>query len=98
MAPRRTRRQEITALLEEAAYDFEELRQQLGVPVRLLEEDLRHIERSLRSGPTRLRSNPPCCKGCGFTFRERAPRRFAPPGRCPRCRESRIEGPRLRVV
>ncbi len=90
-----TRRQEITGLLREREMGFEELRLWLEVPVKLLAEDLRHVERSLRSGRERLRMSAARCAECGFVFRER--QRPAPPGRCPRCRSQRIEEPRFRV-
>ena len=31
----------------------------------------------------------------GYQFRDRAPARFRPPGRCPSCRAQRIDGPHL---
>jgi predicted Zn-ribbon and HTH transcriptional regulator len=67
------------------------------VSVRQLEDDLRHLERSLRRGPRRLAVAPPRCSACGFAFKGREPSRFHTPGRCPRCRSERIEAVRLRV-
>ncbi len=92
-----TRRQELIERLSEREYGFEELCSQLGVAVRLLEEDLRHVERSLRRSERRLVTTPPRCDACDFEFRNRAPRRFHTPGRCPRCRAERILPARLRV-
>jgi predicted Zn-ribbon and HTH transcriptional regulator len=65
--------------------------------VRLLEDDLRHVERSLRRGAARLRAEAPRCQSCGFTFRDRAPARYAAPSRCPLCRSERIHPGRLRI-
>lgn len=93
-----TRRRRIVELLGAQEMGFEELRRELETPARLLEDDLRHVERSLRLGPTRLVCEPPRCLACGFTFNDRAPHRFQPPGRCPRCRSERIAEPRLRVL
>jgi predicted Zn-ribbon and HTH transcriptional regulator len=84
-------------LLSRQEFSFEELRRELQLPVRALEEDLRHVERSLRRSDRRLVVKPPRCQGCGFEFRGRAPRRFAAPGRCPRCRSERIHPAWLRI-
>ena len=92
-----TRRQQLIERLSEREYGFEELRSQLGVAVRLLEDDLRHVERSLHRGERRLVTTEPRCDACDFEFRNRAPRRFHTPGRCPRCRAQRILPARLRV-
>ena len=92
-----TRRQRIVELLTGLELSFEELRRQLEVPARLLEDDLRHVERSLRRASARLRVEPARCLACGFTFRDREPRRFLAPSRCPTCRSERITQPRLRV-
>lgn len=93
-----TRRQRIAELLAEDEWTFEELRRELEVPVRLLEDDLHHVERSSRGGGGRLRAEPPRCLACGFTFRDRAPRRFQTPSRCPQCRGERIAPGRFRLV
>jgi predicted Zn-ribbon and HTH transcriptional regulator len=92
-----TLRQRIVELLERGEWGFEELRRELEAPVRLLEEDLRHVERSLRRGSTRLVVEPARCLSCGFVFRERAARHFHAPGRCPRCRSERIADPRFHI-
>lgn len=96
-APRATGRQRIVQLLEERELSFEELRRELAVPARALEEDLRHVEKSLRRGPARLRVEPARCLACGFVFADRAPRHFHAPGRCPNCRSERITQPRFSI-
>lgn len=93
-----TRRRRIVELLAAGEMGFEELRRELETPARLLEDDLRHVERSLRRGPARLLCEPPHCLACGFVFRDRAPHRFQPPGRCPRCKSERVAEPRLRIL
>jgi predicted Zn-ribbon and HTH transcriptional regulator len=91
----RTRRQRIVELLGDFEVTFDELRRELGVPVAVLREDLRHIEKSARhlsGGPRTLRVTPARCPACGF---ELTRRRFAAPSRCPRCRNERLEPPLL---
>lgn len=97
-APGRTRRQTLRDLLAREERSFETLRQELQLPVHVLEEDLHHLERSLRRGAERLRVTEPRCLACGFVFRNRAPKRFSTPSRCPRCRSERVLPARLRVA
>ncbi len=92
-----TRRQELTELLSEREYSFEELRHELQAGVRELEDHLRHVERSLRREQRRLVTTPPRCSACGFAFRGRAPKRFHTPSRCPLCKSERIFPARLHV-
>jgi len=96
-ASSQTRRQELVEMLGDAELSFDELRRELGVAVRLLEDDLRHVERSHHRGPQRLLTTPPSCDDCGFVFRGRAPRRYHTPSRCPKCRGERILPARLRI-
>jgi len=90
-----TRRQEIVERLRAAEWAFDDLRHDLGLTVRVLEEDLRHIDRSVRAAGSRLEMRSARCEACGFVFKSRA---FHPPGRCPSCRERRIAGPWFKVT
>ena len=85
-----TRRQEIVARLRDAEWEFDDLRQDLGLTVQVLEEDLRHIDRSVRATGSRLVLRSAHCEACDFVFKSTA---FHPPGRCPKCRDRRIAGP-----
>ena len=96
--PGRTRRQELSELLDERQWSFEELRGELAMSVRLLEDDLHHLDRSLRHGDRRLAVTPSRCGTCDYEFRGRAPKRFYTPGRCPRCRGEHIVDARLEIV
>lgn len=96
-APTSTRRQRIVQLLEGSELSFEELRRELAIPARALEDDLHHVEKSLRKGHARLRVEPARCLACGFVFEDRAPRHFHAPGRCPKCRSERITQPRFGI-
>jgi predicted Zn-ribbon and HTH transcriptional regulator len=95
MSPKRTRREEIVVLLEEAEQEFDNLRRLLEIPVHVLEEDLHHINRSVRAAGRRLDIEPARCLGCGFAFRND---KFHPPGRCPKCRDHRVSGPFFSIV
>jgi predicted Zn-ribbon and HTH transcriptional regulator len=91
----RTRRQEIVAWLTEKEWEFDDLRHDLVLTVKVLEEDLRHIERSVRAAGQRLVITPARCEACDFVFNSTA---LHQPGRCPSCRDRRIAGPWLRIV
>jgi transcriptional regulator len=92
-----TFRQRIIDRLKKDELGFEELRRELEAPARALEDDLRHVERSLKRGSERLRIEPARCLSCGFTFTDRANRHLHAPRRCPRCRSERISDPRFRI-
>lgn len=94
----RTPRQRLVVLLRQEEMPFGELREWLGIPVRALEEALRHVERSVRAGGERLVVTPPRCLACGFVFRDREARHLHAPARCPRCRSERITDPRFRIA
>jgi predicted Zn-ribbon and HTH transcriptional regulator len=87
---RRTRRQQIVERLAESEWEFDDLRHEFGLTVKVLEEDLRHIERSVRAAGQRLIVRPARCEVCDFLFKSTA---LHPPGRCPSCRDRRIIGP-----
>ena len=91
----RTRRQRIAEQLVESEWEFDDLRREFGLTVQVLEEDLRHIERSVRAGGRRLITRSACCEACDFVFSSTA---LHPPGRCPSCRDRRISGPWFRIV
>ena len=93
-----TSRQRIVEILRREEMSFEELRRELDVPGRLLEDDLRHVEKSLRRGSERLRVDPARCRACGFVFKDRVSRHLHAPSRCPSCRSERISEPRFRIA
>ena len=94
MTDQRTLREQIVLLLGERPWSFHELRQELQLTVRRLAHELQHVERSLRGRGRRLETRPPRCRDCGFVLTG-SKKDHAPPGRCPRCRGHRIDGPWL---
>ena len=86
-----TLRQRIIELLSQEPLDAVQLAQALGVREKELFDHLPHIARSVGARRGGLRMRPASCRNCGFEFKER--RRLSPPGRCPRCGQSRIDGP-----
>ena len=95
MTPARTRRQELTELLNGEEWAFDDLRHELALTVKVLEEDLGHIQRSVRGDGLKLRVRPAVCADCGFRLSSRA---LHPPGRCPQCRGRHLDGPWLSIA
>ena len=95
MSPARTRRQEIAVLLRREEWVFDDLRHELAITVTTLEEDLGHIQRSVRANHERLRVRSAICADCGFQLSSKA---LHPPGRCPKCRSGNLDGPWLAIA
>jgi predicted Zn-ribbon and HTH transcriptional regulator len=93
-----TRRQQIAVLLEQGVdYSLEDLKEALDVPVSVLEDDLRHIEKSLKQAGKTLIVTPASCKKCEFVFAGREQKHLHAPSRCPKCKSERIEEPAFRI-
>lgn len=90
-----TRRQEIAALLRESECVFDDLRHELAVKVSTLEDDLGHIQRSVKTNGERLQVRSAVCAGCGFQLSSKA---LHPPGRCPKCKSRDLDGPWLTIA
>jgi len=90
MTPARTRRQVIIQRLCEDEWAFDDLRHELVVTVSTLEDDLGHIQRSVKANGERLRVRSAVCADCDFQLSSKA---LHPPGRCPKCRSAHLEGP-----
>jgi predicted Zn-ribbon and HTH transcriptional regulator len=86
-----TPRRQIINLLQKEAMTALELSQAVHVSEKEIYRHLIHIERTVAGQGRKLSFSPCTCQACGFTFKER--RRLTRPGRCPRCRESRVDHP-----
>ena len=84
---KQTIRQQMISLLVNEVCGVREISQALSIP----EKDIGdHLARQI------LKIYPAECLACGFVFKER--QRFSRPGRCPRCRQTRISMPRFRIL
>ena len=92
-----TTRQALTRMLTQGEYDYEALRVALELSSRELEDELRHVKRSIRHAGGRLAVAPAQCLQCGFIFKSRANRHLHPPSRCPTCRSEHVAPPRFRI-
>ena len=81
-------------MLQKEAWPLLGLAKFFGVPLKTVEEDVGHIEKSA-SSEYKLLVNPPECEACGFVFRKDKKKR---PSRCPQCKSERITEPTVRLV
>jgi len=90
-----TIRRELIKLLEADSCGARELSQALHQSEKEIYEHLQHVALSLQSEGKQLMMEPPVCLHCGFVFSVR--KRTTPPGRCPKCRRTRISRPKFKV-
>jgi len=92
----KTIRQQIIEMLTAEEMGIRDLSQALSIKEKEVLEHLPHIEQSVKSTHKKIVIKPSSCLSCGFVFEER--RRFSTPGRCPRCKKTRIENPMFRIL
>jgi predicted Zn-ribbon and HTH transcriptional regulator len=90
-----TLRQQMVALLAEKAMTALDISQAIGLPEKDVYQHLVHIQKSMIAQKRTFVVTPSSCVACGHTFTDR--RRLTKPGRCPRCRQSRIDPPVFQV-
>jgi predicted Zn-ribbon and HTH transcriptional regulator len=90
-----TIRQQIIDLLEQEAMTALSISRVVGAAEKDVYRHLTHIRKSLSGRGKKLSFTPSSCLGCGFTFTDR--HRLTRPGRCPKCRQSRISHPLFKI-
>ena len=88
-------RQKIIELLREGEMDARDLSREASIREKEVYDHLVHIARSLAAKGKKLEIHPAQCLSCGYVFKER--QRFTRPGRCPRCRATRITHPTFKI-
>jgi hypothetical protein len=84
-------------LIDLLSYEYRSassLARELGMTRGDVEDDLRHALRSARAAGHDIEIMPARCKSCDFVFGED---RLLKPGRCPRCKGSRLFEPMIRI-
>jgi hypothetical protein len=89
-----TIRESLRRVLREGPTTLRELSGAVSVSEKDIVTHLEHLERSLRRTEERLVIEPAKCLACDFEFGPR----FTRPGRCPKCRASRIAFPRFSLA
>ncbi|KPV39193.1 hypothetical protein AN478_13030 [Thiohalorhabdus denitrificans] len=87
-------RKDLILMLRDNPMGVGELAQAVGMRPRDLAGELEHLRQSLRNEPFRLVIIPATCRKCGFTFDAD---KLTKPGKCPRCRGTWIQEPRVLV-
>ncbi len=90
-----TLRQQIIDLLSNKAMTALEISQAARMSEKDVYRHLIHIQKTVTGQKRKFLVTPCTCQACGFTFTDR--RRLTKPGRCPRCRESRIDHPVFKI-
>ncbi|NQS72717.1 MAG: transcriptional regulator [Desulfobulbaceae bacterium] len=91
-----TVRGHLRVLLEQDWYTLRELSQEVRVSEKDLLGHLEHLRRSAKAGGAVFEVDAPLCLACGFNFTAR--NRLQRPGRCPKCRSTRISKGRYRLI
>ena len=72
-----------------------EIAKPLGLRPKEVEDDLRHLQKTLKHEAYRLVVHPACCQKCGFVF---GTEHLHKPGKCPECKGTWIEEPTFEIV
>jgi len=91
-----THREALHAALRHGPRSARELSAEVGLTERDVLAHLGHLDRSLDHTGERLDVEPSRCLACDYVFEDRT--RLTKPGRCPRCRGTRIAQPRFAIV
>ncbi|MDO5674443.1 MAG: transcriptional regulator [bacterium] len=91
-----TLRGQLRTVLGQGWHTLRELSQLVRVSEKDLISHLEHLRRANRAGEESFEVDAPLCLHCGFHFIART--RLQAPGRCPKCRSTRISKARYRIV
>jgi transcriptional regulator len=80
--------------LSEEPRSVSRIAREMGLSRGDVEDDLRHMIRSARAAGHAVVVIPARCRSCDFVFNEE---KLSKPGKCPRCRGSRIFEPQIGV-
>ncbi|MGD8256037.1 MAG: transcriptional regulator [Desulfobacterales bacterium] len=86
-----TVRQQIISLLSQKEMDARALSREVRIREKEVYDHLVHIARSLAGKGKKLTVRPSRCLLCDYVFENR--KRLTRPGRCPRCRSTRLQNP-----
>lgn len=90
-----TLRQQIIRLLETGPMTIRDISQAVRISEKEACGHLPFIEKSVRRQTKKMVVSPSLCLNCGFEFKKR--RKMSKPGKCPKCRETRIQPPEFSI-
>ena len=88
-------RKELMDLLLGTTMSVAEIARLMEMHPRDVEDDIRHLLKSIKHKGCRAQVTPAQCRKCSFTFRKDKLRK---PGKCPRCHATWISEPKLSLV
>jgi predicted Zn-ribbon and HTH transcriptional regulator len=88
-------RKDLMDMLLENAMSVADIARRLEMPPREVEDNVRHLLKSIRHQGYRAQVTPAQCRKCGFTFGQDKLRK---PGKCPRCHATWLSEPKLSLV
>ncbi len=83
-------RKDLIGLLRNSSMDLVEITRYLEISQKDVEDDLRHLIKSLKHTDYRLVVTPAYCRKSDFTFNKD---KLHKPGKCPHCHSTWIQGP-----
>lgn len=87
-------RKDLITLLQGNRLGLKDIADSLEMAPRDVEDDLRHVIKSLKHSDYQLRITPARCRKCDFVFHKE---KLHKPGKCPRCHQSWIKEPLLEI-
>jgi len=88
-------RKELIPLLAAQPLTLRQIAHQVRLKPAEVEDDLRHLAKSLVHGDWKLLVNPARCRKCGFEF---GPDKLHKPSKCPECHGTWLSEPEIGVV
>jgi predicted Zn-ribbon and HTH transcriptional regulator len=88
-------RKDLINLLLDNRLGLRDIAEILEVPIKDLEDDLRHLQKSLKRSEYRLNVKPAVCNKCGFKFDQG---KLHKPSKCPICHHTWIHEPQLSIT
>jgi predicted Zn-ribbon and HTH transcriptional regulator len=87
-------RKEIIELLAHNPMTLIEIAQVMQQPLKDVEADIQHLQKSLKHTQEHLVVTPARCRKCGFQFRKD---KLHKPGKCPQCHGTWIRPPLIAI-
>jgi predicted Zn-ribbon and HTH transcriptional regulator len=87
-------RKDLITILEDNPQSLNDIAILLEMTPRDVEDDVRHLMKSLKHSEYRLRIKPAYCRKCGYKFDKE---KLHKPGKCPSCHETWIQEPLLEI-